>query len=127
MAVFPSIKPTSRSFTLGEYPVKTYRALSGKIVRRSFGNKAFGHSLDLSFDNVPEATVQLVINHYNNQLGQSIGFTLSNEVFAGLGATTISLLKNPSQTLWFYAEAPSIESVYRNLSTIAIKLIAEIT
>lgn len=126
MAIFPSIKPTNRSFTLGEYPVKTYRALSGKIIKRSFGNKAFGHGLDLSFENVPELSVQLIIGHYNTQLGQTLGFTLPTEVFAGLSVDTRALLRSPSETLWFYAEPPSIESVYRNISTITVKLVAEI-
>ncbi len=126
MATFPSIKPTNRQFTLGQYPIKTYRALSGKTVRRSFGNKAFGHGLTLSFENVKEDIVQLIINHYNTQLGQSIGFTLPVEVFAGLDTATINLLRSPSETVWFYAEAPSIDSVYRDLSTVSISLTAEI-
>jgi hypothetical protein len=54
MANFPALKPTARSFQLGQYPVKTYRAMSGAVVRRSFGNKAFGYTLDLQFENVTE-------------------------------------------------------------------------
>lgn len=126
MAVFPSLKPTNRRLTMGEYPTKIYRALSGKTVRRSFGNRPFGFSLELDYENVPEATVQAIINHYNTQQGQTIGFTVPDEVFAGLSATTINLVKAPSQTLWFYAEAPSIEAVYRNISSVGIKLIADL-
>jgi hypothetical protein len=48
MANFPALKPTARSFQLGQYPVKTYRAMSGAVVRRSFGNKAFGYTLELA-------------------------------------------------------------------------------
>ena len=111
---------------MGEYPTKIYRALSGKTVRRSFGNRPFGFSLELDYENVPEATVQAVINHYNTQQGQTIGFAVPDEVFAGLSSTTIDLIKAPDQTLWFYAEAPSIEAVYRNISNVAIKLIADL-
>ena len=53
MADFPALKPTARSFQLGEYPIKSYRAMSGAVVRRSFGNKPFGYTLDLEFANVP--------------------------------------------------------------------------
>lgn len=111
---------------MGEYPTKIYRALSGKTVRRSFGNRPFGFSLELDYENVPEATVQAVINHYNTQQGQTLGFAVPNEVFAGLSATTINLIKAPSRTLWFYAEAPSIEAVYRNISNVGVKLIADL-
>jgi len=126
MAVFPSLKPTNRRLTMGEYPTKIYRALSGKTVRRSFGNRPFGFSLELDYENVPESTVQAIINHYNTQQGQTIGFTVPDEVFAGLSTATISLVKAPAQTLWFYAEAPSIEAVYRNISSVGIKLIADL-
>lgn len=111
---------------MGEYPTKIYRALSGKTVRRSFGNRPFGFSLELDYENVPESTVQAIINHYNTQQGQTIGFTVPDEVFAGLSTATISLVKAPVQTLWFYAEAPSIDAVYRNISTVGIKLIADL-
>lgn len=126
MATFPAIKPTSRRFVLGEYPTKTYRALSGKLTRRNFGNKAFGHTIELSFDNVKEAAVQSIINHYNDQLGITEGFGLPTEVFAGLSSSTRNLLRSPDTTLWYYVEPPSIDSVYRDLSTVSVRLVAEI-
>jgi hypothetical protein len=86
MANFPALKPTARSFQLGQYPVKTYRAMSGAVVRRSFGNKAFGYTLDLKFENVPEATVNTIIDHYNGQQGGTIGFAIAT-VFAGYSVT----------------------------------------
>jgi len=125
MAEFPKIKPTSRTFTLGSFPTKTYRALSGKITRRNFGNRAFGHAIDLGFDNIEEDTVKLIVDHYNEQGGQTLGFTIPLEIFSGLDLLQSSL-RSPSQTLWFYAEAPSIASVYRSLSSVAVKLVAEI-
>lgn len=111
---------------MGEYPVKTYRALSGKTVRRSFGNRPFGFTLELDFENVAESTVQAVINHYNTQQGQTIGFGLPDAVFAGLSAATIALIKAPSQTLWFYVEPPAIEAVYRSISNVSVSLIGDL-
>jgi len=67
MANFPALKPSARSFQLGQYPVKTYRAMSGAVVRRSFDNKAFSYTLDLEFANVPEATVNTILDGYNGQ------------------------------------------------------------
>ena len=126
MANFPSLKPTNRRLTMGEYPIKIYRALSGKTVRRSFGNRPFGFGLELNYENVGESVVQAVINHYNVQQGQTFGFALPNEVFAGLSTTTINLVKAPAQALWFYAEAPTIEAVYRSISNVSVKLIADL-
>ena len=67
MADFPALIPTARNFQPGQYPVKAYRAMSGAVLRRSFGSRPFGHTLDLQFDNVPEATVNAIIDHYNTQ------------------------------------------------------------
>jgi hypothetical protein len=131
MATFPSIKPTQRSFSLGEYPVKTYRSLSGKTVRRSFGNRPYGASLELVFENVKQATLDAIYSHYHTQQGATVGFALPDEVWAGLSlsSTTVRGLKNGSpfadSTEWVYAEPPSVESTQRDLSTISVKLVSE--
>jgi hypothetical protein len=143
MANFPSIKPASRSFTLGEYPTKIYRALSGKTVRRSFGNRPFGATLELTFENVDETVLSLIYAHYHGQRGNTEGFFLSNETLAGLDSSsnTFAQLKagdpyiilqqagigsgSPTTMLWFYESAPEVESTYRNLSTISVKLVSE--
>jgi hypothetical protein len=110
---------------LGDYPTKFYKTLSGKVTRRNFGNKAFGHSIELSFDNIKEDIVQSIISHYDGQGGQTNGFAIPLEIFSGLSLIQNSL-RSPSETLWFYAEAPSISSVYRDMSSVTIKLVAEI-
>lgn len=143
MANFPAIKPTRRGFALGEYPTKIYRSLSGKTVRRSFGNRPFGTTLDLVFENVGEDVLTAIYDHYHGQLGNSTGFALSDEAMAGLttAANTTRQLKagDPflvlqqlgigsgaaNAMLWFYSEAPQVESTFRNLSTITVKLVAE--
>lgn len=143
MANFPSIKPTRRNFTLGEYPTKIYRSLSGKTIRRSFGNRPYGATLELVFENVNEDTLAAIYNHYHGQLGNSSGFALSDDAMAGLttGGNTTRQLKagspfivlqslgigsgSASEMLWFYDEAPQVESTYRNLSTISVKLVSE--
>jgi hypothetical protein len=126
MADFPSIVPTARNFQLGQYPVKTYRALSGAVIRRSFGNRPFGHTLDLQFDNVPEATVNAIIDHYNTQGGGTLGFALPTTVFAGYSADLRNRAQNPTGIEWLYAEPPAISSVIKDRSSVTVKLVGEI-
>jgi hypothetical protein len=95
MANFPALKPTARSFQLGQYPVKTYRAMSGAVVRRSFGNKAFGYTLELEFANVSEATVNTIIGHYNGQQGGTLGFAIATAILAGYSVTLQIKLYTP--------------------------------
>ena len=125
MANFPALKSTARSFQLGQYPVKTYRAMSGAVVRRSFGNKAFGYTLDLEFANIPEATVNTIIDHYNGQQGGTLGFAIATAVFAGYTVTLQGKVRNPSGIEWLYAEPPNVSSVIRGISTVTVKLIGE--
>ena len=126
MADFPALTPTARNFQLGQYPVKTYRAMSGATLRRSFGNRPFGHTLDLQFENVPEATVNTIIDHYNTQSGGTLGFALPATVFAGYSAGLRNRAQNPTGIEWLYAEPPAISSVLKDRSTVTVKLIGEI-
>jgi hypothetical protein len=125
MARFPALKPSARSFQLGQYPIKTYRAMSGAVVRRSFGNKAFGYTLDLQFENVPEATVNTIIDHYNGQQGGTLGFEIASAVFAGYSATLQDKVRVPPGIEWFYAEKLDVSSVIAGISTVTVKLIGE--
>jgi hypothetical protein len=125
MANFPALKPSARSFQLGQYPIKTYRAMSGAVVRRSFGNKAFGYTLDLQFENVTEATVNTIIDHYNGQQGGTLGFAIATAVFAGYTVTLQGKVRNPSGIEWLYAEPPNVSSVIAGISTVTVKLVGE--
>ena len=126
MADFPAFVPTARSFELGQYPIKTYRALSGATVRRSFGNKPFGYTLTLEFGNVPESTVNSICDHYNEQGGGTLGFVVPGEVFAGYSATLQGKVRTPAGIEWLYAEPPSIRSERKDISTVTVTLVGEI-
>ena len=126
MADFPALTPTARSFQLGQFPVKIYRAMSGATLRRSFGNRPFGHTLDLQFENVPEATVNAIIDHYNEQGGGTLGFTVPSTVFAGYSSTLQDKARTPAGIEWLYAEPPSVNSILKDRSTVTVKLVGEI-
>lgn len=120
------IKPTSRRFSIGDYPTKTYRSLSGAIVKRSFGNKAFGYKLELSFDNVGEDVVAAIFDHYHGQAGVTDGFKIPATLLSGYEDSTISRMQAPDGIKWFYEQAPQVESVALALSNISIVLIGEL-
>lgn len=126
MADFPALKPTQRSFQLGQYPIKTYRALSGASIRRSFGNKPAGYTLDLEFANVPEATVNSICDHYNGQGGGTLGFVIPAVVFSGYTSTLQGKVRTADGIEWLYAGPPSISSVIKGISTVTVQLVGEI-
>lgn len=126
MADFPALKPTKRNFQLGQYPIKTYRALSGATIRRSFGNKPAGYTLDLEFANVEESIVNLICDHYNGQGGGTEGFVVPAAVFAGYSGTLQGKVRTPAGIEWLYVGPPSISSVIKGISSVTVQLVGEI-
>jgi len=123
---FPRIKPTTRAFKLGTFPVKTYRALSGATVKRAFGSRPSGFELQLGFDNIPDATTEQLLAHYNRSGGGFDRFTLPADLFAGMTTTLRGYIQAPTSIRWEYAGPPEVQSVYTGRSRVSITLIGEL-
>jgi hypothetical protein len=123
---FPRIKPTSRAFKLGSFPVKSYRALSGATVKRAFGNRASGYELQLGFDNISDATTELLLAHYTGSSGGFDRFTLPADLFAGMTTTLRGYIQAPTSIRWEYAGPPEVESIFTGRSRVSITLIGEL-
>jgi hypothetical protein len=123
---FPGIKPTTRAFKLGSFPVKTYRALSGATVKRAFGNRASGYELQLGFENISDATTAQLLAHYNGSSGGFDRFTLPADLFAGMNDTLRGYIQSPTSIRWEYAGPPEVESVYTGRSRVSITLVGEL-
>ncbi len=126
MATFPSLKPTSRNFRLGDYPSKVYRSLSGAIVKRSFGNRATGYSLELEFANIQDSDLDKILDHYLGQDGTLLGFALPSAVVAGYDTSTGNKIRTPAGIEWFYAEPPAVESIIKGISTVRVVFVGEL-
>jgi hypothetical protein len=131
---FPPVRPTTRRFTMGDYPSKTYTSLSGAIFKRAFGDKATGYTMDLTFKNIGDTeevrslsgTVKQILDHYNSVYGTFEKFNLPDRMFAGMNDSLKGVVQAPSNISWRYAEPPRVESVKSGLSTVTVKLIGEI-
>lgn len=126
MADFPSIRPTSRSYSPGQFPVKTYRGLSGAVVKRVFGNKAYGHTIELQFNNISDTNTKAILDHYYGQSGSYFRFALPDAMFSGMDSTLASSVQAPSNISWEYAEPPAVESVFNGRSNVSVRLIGEL-
>jgi len=124
--VFPSLKPSQRQFSLGTFPTKVYRSLAGTTVKRSYGNKPSSYQLTLEFANVPDSTVSLIIDHYNNTAGGFSRFPLPSSIFAGMDGTLTSKMQQPYNIRWEYTGPPAIQSIYTNISTVSVELLGEL-
>ena len=135
-ATFPDLKPNERQMTLGAYPVKAFRTMAGTTVKRSYGNKAYGYQLRLTFANRRDRDILQVVRHYENTEGGFDRFELPPETFAGVTTTgqssspqrpgLRSMLRSPDGCLWEYAGPPSIQWAGNEISSITVDLVAEL-
>ena len=131
---FPKMVPTTRSFTMGDYPSKTYRSLSGTIFKRNFGNKQTGYRLDMTFRNIGDftqlrldsGTAKQILDHYEQASGTFEGFALPDFVFRGMDNSLEGVIQAPSGISWRYAAPPQVQSVKANVSTVIVQLIGEL-
>ena len=128
MATFPALKPATRRYSMGVYPVTEERGFGGGSVRFSHGITAYGHTLELGFVALTAAEAKLLRDHYRTQQGGYLTFQLSAEAWAGHTSATDLV---PTTTYWRYA-SPIEEShrtggyVDASLSLIAVPLVTEL-
>jgi hypothetical protein len=123
---FPALKPSRRRYKLGDYPVKTYRALNGAIVKRTFGNKMFGFELQIDYINIKDDSTKKILDHYTTAQGTLDSFSLPAELFADMASTLSPAINTPSGVKWRYAEAPSVDHVYKGISNVAVSFIGDL-
>lgn len=126
---FPVLKPSSRSYDPGDWPVRTYRAQNGTEVRLLFGNQRSNLKLSLSYNNVSDTKASEFIVHYEETKGTYSIFSLSPEAKVALLAGWEALperLGTPSGVDWRYENAPKITAVRPGVSIVTVNLIGVI-
>ena len=131
---FPNIKPTTRSFTMGDVPSATYKTLSGAVFRRAFGNTITNYTLTLTFVNIGDSeellsnsgTTKDILSHYELAQGTFNTFVLQANTFVGMDDAVSGYVKAPANIEWRYAKPPEVKSVKINLSTVSVNLVGEI-
>jgi hypothetical protein len=132
MAVtFPSLTPTSRSFSAPSWPITKIDSQSGVSTTRLWGNIPSKAALTLSFDNISDDNAALIMQAYTSANGSLIDLTLPNTIFAGASATLknwISVSSVSAQLKWYFSndQPVSIESVVNGRSSVRVSLVAEI-
>lgn len=123
---FPTLAPSSRQFSLGEFPVKTFRAMDGYEVRLLYGSKLTGNKMTLTYNAIPDASAELFINHYREMRGsfESFVFVDQKGPKTGWGASPKSISAADYGNEWRYEKAPTVTSVRPGVSNVSVSLIA---
>lgn len=123
----PSTPPTTRSFQPPSYRVEKTTAMNGRTVRQIMCSKPSEALLTLEYINVSDTLAEEVLIAYDQSYGTRYGFRLPPEVLTGAGSELLGYINMTGTTLrWFYAAAPSVESVVKGICNLSVQLRARL-
>lgn len=127
---FPTSVPTSRSFSPGNWPIKTFRSQNGIETRILYGDKRIGLTLNLSYKNVADSVATEFLNHYysDDVKGTYKTFDIATETLNGYldGTNNRNVLEADHSTAtnkWRYSGPPQVTSVKPGRSTVTVNLV----
>ena len=121
---FPSLTPTARSFTPGDYPVKTFKSQNGSETRILYGSTRTNMKLSLTFSNIDDDDADLILSHYDEVQGTFQRFKLGGNDFT-LGGWEGSILSQQPvfDNKYRYEGPPQVTQVRPGISTVTVNLI----
>lgn len=120
MATFPTLKPSSRTFTPGERPHSVINTLNGNSVRVRQSNVLVDQRLRMTFIALTEAEMLSIRSHYATQQGSFLSFSIPNDLLSGV---TTPASFTPTGYSWVYANRPQVEDVGCSRHTVTVELV----
>ena len=134
---FPSIKPSSRTFTPGRYPQTEFIAQNGAKTVIRYGDKQVDAKLTLNFTNISDSQAFAIFENYRqvNSIYDYVTFN-QNSGLAGIGGDGHTMPDGSLGNLAAYVDAvplglryrydgpPTVTSVKPNISNVQCKFVA---
>jgi hypothetical protein len=103
MSNFPSLRPATRQFSFGEYPVSMQTGFGGGTVRFLHGIGRSAVVMELTYQNLAQAEAKLIRDHYRIRQGSHQDFLLPDALWAGHSGPANIV---PRTTRWKYGSQP---------------------
>jgi hypothetical protein len=117
MSTFPTLQPSTRTYTPGQHASTPLPVLSGNEISVRHTNGSTGNVLRLTFSPISRTDQFAVLSHYSIH-GRFIPFDLPSLV---LIASDITI---PANYQWIYASSPSIDETCATINvTVELELI----
>ena len=125
---FPAITPSSRKFTAPRWPTKTFVSQAGTTTRRLYGSLPSQADLQLTYRNITDDQASAILAHYQSLKGPMSKADLPNQTWDGASTDLKKQLNvsNYSDVDWYFAAAPTVDSIFPGISTVQVRLIGEI-
>ena len=108
MATFPTLTPSSRTFTPGRHPHSEIPTLNGLQVRVMTSNVIIEQQLRLTFTGLTEAQMLSIRSHYIGQQGRFFSFDIPSSLLSGMATPGYF---TPTGYSWIYGSAPQVEDI----------------
>jgi hypothetical protein len=108
MATFPTLTPSSRTFTPGRHPHSEISTLSGLQTRVMTSNVILEQQLRLTFLGLTEAQMLSIRSHYIGQQGRFLSFDIPSSLLSGM---SVPAYFTPTGYSWIYGGAPQVEDI----------------
>ena len=127
---FPQIKPTSRSYSPGEFSQQEFRSINGVKTIIRYGKHRYNSTLTLGFDNISDDDAALILDNYVEVNGEW-NYVTFNRGFATAGMEPSDLRgyftetnSSGSALKWRYDGPPTVTSVFPGRSSVQCKFVA---
>jgi len=124
---FPSIKPSSRSYSPGTYPSTDFESLDGTKTHIRYGNKRVNATLSLGFSNITDQKAAEILDHYQavNSVWDYVTFSQQSGTAGVKWAPLQDYLKESGSGLkWRYSGPPTVTSTFKGLSNVSCSFVA---
>jgi len=127
---FPTIKPSSRSYTPGTYPQTEFVAQNGAKTVLRYGNKKVDAKLSLGFTNITDSQASEILDLYE-EVNSDYDYISFTSVNALAGINSSSLVNNMAEKdsngvklRYRFDGPPSVSSVRPGRSNVQCKFVA---
>ena len=120
---FPTLTPSSRNFSPGNYQVKTFKAQSGAETRILYGSNRTGMKLSLTYRNITDAQAEEFLDHYHDMKGTYTTFTIQPQSKAGWEGNADAIDATDFGNSYRYSGPPQLTQVKPGVSHISVNLI----
>lgn len=120
MATFPTLTPSSRTFTPGRHPHSEIRTLDGLQVRVRTSNVLLEQRLRLTFVALTETQMLSIRSHYNGQQGRFLSFDIPTSLLSGMTAPASF---TPTGYSWIYAGTPQVKDIGLQRYTVSVEIV----
>ena len=118
---YPTLSPSGRNYTPGDWAQKKYKAMSGAEVRIRYGDQRTEARLTLQYRNITDANAALFLADYNENYGTFKAFTLPVEVLAGWSGS--NYVPNTGAMKYRYNSPPQLQAVRPGITNVSVELV----